>query len=300
MSDLQEVRTFVAVYEAGGFSAAASVLNRSQPAISRRVSQLEARLGVRLIERIGQSVALTSAGRAYLPRAKSLLAAVADAERTAQELRSGDVGAFVLAVVGTLANEGLAGILHDLRKAFPGVTVKIETDTSNGVSQRISAGHADIGIRYYASSENELANELVGTEKLRVICSSEHPLAGTVVDDLSPLIAETWLVFPSRDAGPARPPLHLVSAFRATGYDSFNWSAIDSLTAQKRMVEAGYGLALMPENALQDELGRGGLSTIDVRGLDMTYPVYVVSRENGYFSPYALAFCTAVRTSGAW
>lgn len=300
MSDLQEIRTFVAVYEAGGFSAAASVLNRSQPAVSRRISQLEARLGFRLIERIGQSVSLTSAGRSYLPRAKSLLAAVADAERTSQELKSGSTGVFVLAVVGTLANEGLAGILRNLRTAFPCVTVKIETDTSDGVSQRVSSGHADIGIRYYASSDSELANELVGTEKLKVICSSDHPLASTAIDDLSPLIAESWLVFPSRDAGPPRPPMHLISAIRAVGYDSFKWSAIDSLTAQKRLVEAGYGVSLMPESALHDELGRGRLSTIDVRGLDMTYPVNIVSRKNGYCSPYSSAFRTAVRSQGSW
>lgn len=72
----QQIRLFVAVTEAGSFTTAARALNLSQPALGAQAKNLEASLGVRLLERHSRGIALTPAGRAFLVEAKAVLAAV--------------------------------------------------------------------------------------------------------------------------------------------------------------------------------------------------------------------------------
>jgi DNA-binding transcriptional LysR family regulator len=77
--DIDEIRTFVSIAQLGGFTRAAGRLNRSQPAISRRIGLIEQDLGAALVERVRGGAKLTEAGRAFLPFAEAVLAAIAGA-----------------------------------------------------------------------------------------------------------------------------------------------------------------------------------------------------------------------------
>jgi len=57
---------------------------------------------------------------------------------------------------------------------------------------------------------------------------------------------------------------------------------IDSLTAQKRLIEAGFGIALVPDSSIREELAAGSLVVLDVAGLDLTLEVAVLTRRDGY------------------
>lgn len=67
----------------------------------------------------------------------------------------------------------------------------------------------------------------------------------------------------------------------------FRWTPVDSLTAQKRLVEAGFGLALLPESSIREERASGSLATIDVADLRACNPVFAIARKGGYLSPAA-------------
>jgi DNA-binding transcriptional LysR family regulator len=69
---------------------------------------------------------------------------------------------------------------------------------------------------------------------------------------------------------------------------------VDSLTAQKRLVEAGLGVALMPTSSVREELRIGSLRTIDVTGMTARLPVVAVRRARGYRSPLATEFLTVL------
>jgi len=80
--------------------------------------------------------------------------------------------------------------------------------------------------------------------------------------------------------------------------------AIDSITAQKRLIEAGIGIALLPESSIHEELRLGTLATIDVPRLRTTVPIYVLYRKNGYLTGaartlLALISNVPIRPSGA-
>ena len=91
--ELDQVEAFVAIVRKGGFTRAAAALHLSQPAVSRRVRLLEHAVGAPLFERIRSGVVLTDAGRAFLPPAEALLAAMRDARGAVAALQAADRGA---------------------------------------------------------------------------------------------------------------------------------------------------------------------------------------------------------------
>jgi DNA-binding transcriptional LysR family regulator len=83
---------------------------------------------------------------------------------------------------------------------------------------------------------------------------------------------------------------HVVSRQLASvGLDDVPVMAIDSMTAQKRLIEAGIGIALLPESSVHEELRLGTLRTIAVSHLQTTVPIYVLYRKNGYLTGAAHA-----------
>jgi DNA-binding transcriptional LysR family regulator len=134
ISDLELVRTFLAVVEAGSFTAAAPGVYRSQAAVSQQIRRLEAQVGAPLLERGRREVTLSNAGRRLLPHARQLLAASEEARMAAhgidhRSLRIGvpdDLAALVMpALAGlgasdaTLAFEVVAGTTRDLYASIP-------------------------------------------------------------------------------------------------------------------------------------------------------------------------------------
>ena len=75
----------------------------------------------------------------------------------------------------------------------------------------------------------------------------------------------------------------------ARGVAEIAFTAVDSLTAQKRLVEAGFGLALTPVSAVAEERAAGALAVIAVEDLAVSNPVSLITRRGGYVSPAARA-----------
>jgi DNA-binding transcriptional LysR family regulator len=293
--DSDALKTFLAIHRSGSFSAAADALSRSQPAISRRVALLEAELKLPLFERSGATVTLSDAGRVLLPHAERVLAALQDATGALAELRSGNGGPVSLALVGTLAGTNLTTTLKRFAREHPKVELSLRTATSTGVSDLVRAGDAAIGLRYWDDAARDLVCSPVAKEKLVVICAPRHRLGGKSVAKLADLKTEGWLAFPTAGARESLPTI--LSEFLARDVGSIAWSPVDSLTAQKRLVEAGYGIALLPESAVTEELATRTLATIAVRDLNARNPIVMVTRKGGYLSEATKRLAALLKTS---
>src|SRR5262249_56049488 len=106
----------VAMVGGGGLRGAGAVMQRSQPAASRRLELLEHELGAPLFERTPKGVILTEAGRTFLPHAEGLLASMRDGVESVRALQQPDRGAITLALVGTLATTTLTACLQPFRE----------------------------------------------------------------------------------------------------------------------------------------------------------------------------------------
>ncbi|MFD8498811.1 LysR family transcriptional regulator [Amycolatopsis sp. NPDC059657] len=278
---LDEIEAFVCIAEVGGYTEAARRLDRSQPAISRRIHELEQSLDAKLFERVGRRMVLTDAGHALLPHAEAALAAVRDGERAVRD-RSRGALPLRLAIVGTLADSHIVDALREFT-AKAAIAVDLRTATSREVSALVRSGEADLGLRYRADAK--LESIPLGEEKLYVVVPASHRVTDSVLPDLGPLRDEKWLGFP---AGRGRPDSFRTLLERQLENPSI--TAVDSLTAQKRLVEAGLGIALMPLSSVREEVRIGSLRVIDVPSMHARVPVVAVRRIGGHQSRSATDF----------
>lgn len=288
--ELDHVEAFVAIVRRGGFTRASAALHLSQPAISRRVQLLERELDAPLFERIRSGVVLTDAGRAFLPHAEALLASMRDGIDAVGALRGADRGAVTLAVVGTLASTSLTARLRRFREAYPGIDLRVRTALSREVSELVRRGDATLGLRYDADPHPDLVSTAVHDEPMVPVCSAHHRLARARRVDPRALAGERWITFPLRP-GPAREPYAsaLERGLAMVGVSASEIIPIDSLTAQKRMVEAGFGLALLQESSVDEELRAGTLRTLPIPAMRVTIPVVLIHRRRAYLSGAAQA-----------
>ncbi|HEV7647307.1 MAG TPA: LysR family transcriptional regulator [Actinophytocola sp.] len=286
---LDELEAFVTIARLGGFTEASRRLHRSQPAISRRVRELEAAVGATLFERVGRGVVPTEAGNALLPHAEAALAAVRDGERAVRD-RAGAGTTLRLAVVGTLADSHIVDALREFRSRFERASVELRTATSREVSALVRSGEADLGLRYFADADPALESVPLGAEKLYVVVPAGHPVTARRLPDLRRLRDETWLGFPPERRQPDSFGHLLERQLITAGLANPAITPVDSLTAQKRLVEAGLGIALMPTSSVREEVRLGSLRMIDVAGVNARLPVVAVRRANGYRSRLATEF----------
>lgn len=286
--DSEGLRTFVAIRRAGGFSAAAEQLGRSQPAISRRIALLEAELGAPLFERVAGGAVLSQAGTVLLPHAERVLASLKDAADAVGALGRGHAGPLSIAAVGTLAASNLTAVLKRFTASFPEVDLSLRTATSDEVSDLVRRGEVTIGLRYYDDPSPDIAGRSLAPEPLTVVCAADHELAGRAVSSLRDLRDQHWLAFPRDYARREASAETLFAQFLIRDAPDIRWTPVDSLTAQKRLIEAGFGVSLMPENSIAEERAAKTLASIAVDDLDIAIPVTAIVRKDGYLSAASL------------
>jgi DNA-binding transcriptional LysR family regulator len=293
--ELDHVEAFLAVARSGGFARGSAALHLSQPAVSRRIKLLEAELGAPLFDRLSRGVTLTEAGRAFLPHAQALLASMRDGIDAVSAIRGTGQGMVTLALVGTLASGSLTARLNRLCQAHPGLDLRLRTALSTEVSALVLRGDAALGLRYGTDPDPGLVSVIIHQERLVPVCPPGHPLAASGTDLAAALAGQRWLAFPSGPGVPGDPyAAALQQLLAAHGLGAAEILPIDSLTAQKRMAEAGFGLAILPESSLEEELRTGTLRAIDAPALTATIPVALIRRRNAFQTGAARALAAAL------
>ena len=304
--ELDHIEAFLAIVRRGGFTRASATLHLSQPAISRRIDLLERALGAPVFERVRSGVVLTDAGRAFLPHAEAMLAQLRDGIAAVEALRGTARGTVTLAIVGTLASSSLTACLRRFRRAHPGIDLRLQTALSAEVSALVRRGDATLGLRYNADPDPDIASTKVHDEAMVPVCSPGHRLARARRIAPQSLAGERWIAFPSRPgaAGTAagavasREPYAsaLAHGLAALGLPAAEILPIDSLTAQKRMVEAGFGLALLPASSVDEELRTGALRPLRIPALRATIPIALIHRRRAFLSGATKALIAELTT----
>jgi len=174
---MADLRAFVTVGEHHSFAAAAKALHLSQPALSRRISHLEALLGVRLFDRTTRSVALTLLGQRFLADIRGLLDDVDRSVANLQDaahLESGDV---TIGCVFSAVHHFLPPVIRQYREQHPRVLVRIIEEGADEVLASVKHGEADFALNYIGMQDPELEFTPLLKEPYVLACSSTHPLA---------------------------------------------------------------------------------------------------------------------------
>jgi len=164
-ADLGELSAFLAVARAGGFREAARQLGQSASGLSEAVRRLEARLGVRLLNRSTRSVAPTEAGLRLMDRLGPALGEVQVALDVVNGFRDRPVGTLRLNVPASAARLVLPAIIPPFLEAYPDIRVDVTVDES--FVDMLAAG-CDAGIRYEERLEQDMIAIPIGPRKQRI------------------------------------------------------------------------------------------------------------------------------------
>jgi DNA-binding transcriptional LysR family regulator len=171
MDRIEAMTVFAAVADAGGFAAAARRLRLSPAAATRAVAALEARLGIRLLNRTTRRTSLTEPGARFLDSARRVLAELDAAEKSAAGAAAEPVGQLVLTAPVTFGRLHVAPLVGDFLAAHPGVTARLLL--VDRVVDLVEEG-IDAAVRIGALPDSSLQARKVGAVRRQVVASRAY------------------------------------------------------------------------------------------------------------------------------
>ncbi|KAB2877344.1 MAG: LysR family transcriptional regulator [Albidovulum sp.] len=232
--DVELYRTFLAVADSGGFTAAAQIVGRTQSAVSQQIRRLEEAFGQPLIDRAASPVTLTEYGKALLRPAREIVdthdEAVAAFRRTTFE------GIIVVGVADAYVNRILKDVVREFTRLFPQATISIVIDDSLGLSRRIAGGSVDLA--FVTEGNCPTRGPVAFTDRLVVVGPSAVNLGA-----VDPLPVAVWDER-NQDEVP------LVAALDAMGRRYRPVCVCRSVHAQHQAVTAGLCVAVLVEGSM--------------------------------------------------
>jgi len=250
--DSRRLRMFVEVVRQGGFSRAARSLHATQPTVSKAVRQLEAELGVRLLNRIGRRSDLTAAGELVFRRALPLLAQSDDLISAVTELRGLKSGVLRLGFPRLGAAALFARMFALFRRRYPAVDVNVAVHSGQEMRELLRAGDLDLGV-LGNPIEAEFGQQEIRAEPFMVLLPREHPLSANRSVTLGRL-AGTPAIFPDEDSVMSR---LLLDAYERARTSPKVATRCHQTELMLELVASGVGIAFLPRVLAQQSRHRG-------------------------------------------
>lgn len=244
--DLTGIWAFICVIEQGSFSAAARLLNVTQPALSRRVSKLETSLGVTLIRRTTRRIELTDAGNAFFPEACRLRDQLSATLMNIREFSSSVSGRITLSCLPTAAIYFLPEVIRRFNKVYPKIQIRILELGAYDCLEAVLNNDAEFGINMMNVVHPDIEFTPLVSEPFVLACRRDHPLAQHKLISWQQL-ADIPLIGVRRSSG------NRILIEQALSKDHWqpNWFyEVRHLSTSLGMVEAGLAITAVPGLAM--------------------------------------------------
>jgi len=269
---LHQLRTFRAVAEQLSFSAAAQELSISQPSVSYQVKELEAALGLPLLDRLGKRVRLTEAGQVLYEYARRTLALLDEATLAMEQLRGIERGTLRVGASTTVGIYVIPLALGAYKKRHPNLAVSLEIGSRDVLQDRLKQGALDVAVLSPPIADPDLVAAPFMEDELVMVVPAGHPLAGRTGLTLRDFADESFLM---REVGSGT-RVAVEAAARRAGVALQVGMELGSNGAIKHAVEAGLGVAVLSSHAIELERKGGGLVVVDIEGFPILRPWSVV------------------------
>ena len=249
--EIHQLRYVCAIADTGNFSRAAERCRIAQPSLSQQVLKLEEDLGVKLFDRLGRSVRLTEAGRAFISHARAILHQM-EAARTSVASKNAEVGGNVaVGVIPTVAPYLMPGYTAAFAKKYPDAKLRIIEETTSVLVEGLRDLSIDVAILALPLRHKDLELFPIRTEPLFAVLGKDHPRGLARSLALKDLRGESFVML--RDGHCFRDlSINTCAHARVTPNIVFESGQFSSLLG---MVAAGVGVSLIPEMAIDRNAG---------------------------------------------
>jgi DNA-binding transcriptional LysR family regulator len=290
--EIRQLRAFVAIAEAGTFTAAAQRVHVTQAAISMQIRQLENELGVKLFVRAPRRVVLTEAGEQLLQRARHILrdhdAAVDEVAELAGtqrgRLRIGSASAGVTTDV-------LPRLFKEVRKQHTDAHLSLVSGTSDTLVNQLLNGELDLAFVSLPVEARGIHTERLSQDQLVAIASPRHALAKQKTVSAYTLAGEK-LILGERGGNTRR----LIDRFFAQAGVTLHVSMeLSRQAAIRRMVEENMGVGIVPLQSVSEAVAKGRLVRWWIEGAQINWELGVAKQIGGYESAVMETFVALAR-----
>jgi len=249
--EFHQLRYVCAIAETGSFSRAAERCEIAQPSLSQQVLKLEEDLGAKLFDRLGRSIRVTEAGRAFLPHARSILEQMETARSSVADKNTDVRGSVAVGVIPTIAPYLMPRYTADFARKYPDARLRIVEETTPILVESLRDLSIDLAILALPLRHKDLESFPIRTEPLFAALPKDHPRAAAESIPLKSLRGERFVML--RDGHCFR-DLSIVTCTHARITPNIAFES-DQFSSVLGMVAAGVGISLVPEMAVDRDAG---------------------------------------------
>jgi DNA-binding transcriptional LysR family regulator len=292
---LEALKVFCDLAGLRSFSKAAEANGLSQPTVTRLVRQLEERLGGSLIDRSKRPLQLTALGRDYFTGAKRLLDQFIELEASLREEYAGPALTVRVAAIYSVGLWDMGQYIERFTEQFPHARVRLDYVHPKQVYERVLDGSAELGLVSYPARTRELEVLPWREERMVLACSPDHPFANLRSVDPGRLDGQRFVAF---EQG-------LVIRQRVDRYLGEHGASVevvhefDNIETIKKSIEAGAGVAILPEPMLRQEVRAGTLCAVRLEGQPLIRPLGIIHRRGAEQSAATCGFIDLLRGAAA-
>jgi len=292
MLDVRRLIMLRAVAAEGSIAAAARRMQYTRSAVSQQLSALEAEAGTALIERAGNRITLTPAGRNLVEHAERIVVEL----RAAEASLDGATTITGLLRVGIPFREGpwiMSRGLTEVRTRFPDMEIRLAAVTDESAADAVRRDDLDIVIisRYgnaRGPAGQGLREWIIGQDPLTLCVHPDHPLAGGGRCTMGRLEGEPW-VLPGPDTALGR----LITSMCVTaGFQPRVTATVNEVGTALALAGIGWGITIAPELTPSP----APVSRVRITGVDVVRYTVLIVRDGEHLSPRLAAAISAVRT----
>jgi DNA-binding transcriptional LysR family regulator len=256
---LNQITAFIETARRQSVSRAAEALFISQPALTARLKGLEKDLGAQLFVRTPRGMRLTDAGNAFLPYAVRALETLTDGRMQVNALERGGAGRLALGAAPAVSTYVLPPLLKRFSQGYPRVSVSVRTGHSEEILDLVLREQVTLGL-VRALQHPDIVSTPLYEDRLILVAEPGHRFADAGRIRMKDLAEEQLVQFDRTSS------YHdLTSAlFVTAGVSPAGTMELDNIDAAKKMVEQGFGVALLPQTSVADELEAGTLAEVEV------------------------------------
>ncbi len=292
--NLESLHLYCDVVRLKSFSRGAAANEVSQSAASQAVQQLEADLGVRLMDRTKRPFTVTPEGRAFYDASREILHRYEQARARIGSSRNRLDGTVRVAAIYSVGLHDVSRHMQPFMSAHPQARVQLECLHPHKVVEAVINDEADIGIMSYPPALRSLAVIPWRSEKMVLVCHPGHRFARRRVVMPQDLNGEKFVAFD--------PDLGIRKAIdRALKQRNVRVNVVmefDNIETIKQAIAIDAGVSILPRPTVQKETEIGSLAAVPLGIPDLARPVGIIYRRQKHLSPTVARFIESLRKAG--
>ena len=238
--DLRHLEIIDAIAQTGSMTRAADRLNVTQSALSRKLAEVERRLGTELFLRVNRRLVLSPAGERLLPMARKVLAQITEVEEEILKLARNESGSIRVGTECFTCYHWLTPLLHEFHSRFRDVDVEVAPQTTMRINDALLGGEIDFGLVYQTPRDRRLRLSPLFEDELVIAVAANHRLATKRYVEPSDLAAEDVILHAAPQSS------RFAQLLRDAGIQPRKYAQVAVTGIVVDMVKDGWGVAALP------------------------------------------------------